>query len=108
MDEEHAARQAGVAAYHPRMLHWSTKGEQDDLRLWGNQISDISALAGLTNLKWLGLRYNIIRDISVLEGLTSLKSLDLEHNDLDLSPGSDSMKTIQMLIDRGVDVGYLP
>jgi hypothetical protein len=83
-------------------------GRLEQLNLGANDIGDISALAGLTNLKWLGLRYNKIRDISVLEGLTSLESVDLEYNHLDLSPGSDSMKTIQTLIDRGVDVGYLP
>ena len=34
-----------------------------------NEISDISPLAGLTNLKWLILIHNQISDISPLDGL---------------------------------------
>ncbi|EHK4067815.1 leucine-rich repeat domain-containing protein [Listeria monocytogenes] len=51
------------------------------------QISDISALSGLTNLKYLSLSGNQISDISALSGLTNLKYLDLNSNQIsDVSP----------------------
>jgi hypothetical protein len=50
------------------------------LFLWGNLISDISALADLTNLTQLFLWDNSISDISGLSGLTNLKMLSLEGN----------------------------
>lgn len=78
------------------------------LYLKSNQITDISPLAKLTNLEELSLNANQISDISVLEGLTNLQWLDLRNNRLDLSAGSESMKTIQTLIDRGVVVEYEP
>jgi len=57
------------------------------LDLNDNNISDISPLAGLTNLEWLVFTDNNISDISPLAGLTSLKSLDLVHNNIsDISP----------------------
>jgi len=51
------------------------------------EISDISFLAGLTNLKGLGLGSNNISDISVLAGLTNLESLGIYDNQIsDVSP----------------------
>ena len=38
------------------------------MNLGGNNISDISALARLTNLKWLVIQENLISDISPLDG----------------------------------------
>ena len=53
------------------------------LRLRNNSISDISALAGLTNLTWLNLGGNLmISDISVLSDLTNLTSLYLYGNSI--------------------------
>ncbi len=56
------------------------------LELNGNQITDISALAGLTNLTTLDLGWggssNQITDISALAGLTNLQSLDLAFNQI--------------------------
>jgi len=43
-----------------------------ELSLWSNQISDISALAGLKNLTVLSLGDNRISDINPLAGLTNL------------------------------------
>ena len=57
--------------------------------LWlnDNSISDISPLAGLTNLTHLGLHSNSISDISPLADLTNLILLDLEDNSIsDISP----------------------
>ena len=52
------------------------------LNLKSNDIKDISAVAGLTNLIILNLFANSIADISVLTGLTNLASLDLRGNPL--------------------------
>ena len=58
-----------------------------ELELFGNNISDISALAGLTNLTWLQLFGNNLSDISALAGLTNLTRLSLARNNLsDISP----------------------
>ena len=58
-----------------------------DLWLDSNSISDISALAGLTNLESLDLRNNSISDISPLAGLTNLTLLWLNDNSIsDISP----------------------
>ena len=46
----------------------------------GIQISDISALSELTNLKSLFLYNNQISDISALSGLTNLETLLLQGN----------------------------
>ena len=58
------------------------------LQLGGNQISDISPLAGLTKLRSLDLQGNQISDINPLAGLTELKwRLRLENNQIsDVSP----------------------
>ena len=59
----------------------------ESLRLWSNSISDISPLAGLTNLEYLYLSSNGISDISALSGLTHLEDLSLWKNSIsDLSP----------------------
>ena len=57
------------------------------LRGSGNQISDISPLALLTNLTELDLGNNQISDISPLSGLVNLTSLELSDNQIgDISP----------------------
>ena len=45
------------------------------LLLHTNSISDVSALAGLTNLKWLEVQHNEISDISPLDGLRENRKL---------------------------------
>ena len=63
------------------------------LELNGNQISDISPLAGLINLEGLELRQNQISDISPLAGLINLLSLNIRRNPLsDLSPLASAIK----------------
>ena len=52
------------------------------LNFWGNNISDISALASLTNLAGLWLGVNSISDISVVADLTHLINLGLEGNNI--------------------------
>jgi tetratricopeptide (TPR) repeat protein len=57
------------------------------LTFYGNEISDISPLANLTNLEGLDLRYNHITDISPLAGLLNLTYLTLDHNGIsDITP----------------------
>ena len=57
------------------------------LELSDNQISDLSPLAGLTQLERLELSDNRISDLSPLKGLTNLKWLNLHGNQIsDLSP----------------------
>jgi hypothetical protein len=58
-----------------------------DLTLMGNHILDISPLAELTNLTRLALNYNRISDLTPLAGLANLTNLLLEGNPIsDLSP----------------------
>ena len=57
------------------------------LFLGSNSISDLSPVAGLTNLTNLGLGSNTISDLSPVAGLTNLTSLSLDNNTIsDLSP----------------------
>ena len=53
-----------------------------ELDLENNNISDISALAGLNNLKILTLKNNNIRDISAMAGLSNLLRINLEDNNI--------------------------
>ena len=58
-----------------------------DLRLRQNSVSDISALAGLTNLEVLYLGTNSISNISPLAGLTQLMRLEINNNSIsDITP----------------------
>ncbi|MCL2568816.1 MAG: leucine-rich repeat domain-containing protein [Oscillospiraceae bacterium] len=58
-----------------------------DLHLGGNQISDLTPLAGLTNLTALSLDMNQISDLSPLAGLTNLTGLGLGMNQIsDITP----------------------
>jgi len=82
-----------------------------DLLLWGNQISDITPLTLLTSLCRLGLGMNEVFDISPLvdnSGLSAGDDVDLMYNYLDLTAGSQAMRDIQTLLDRGVYVSYEP
>lgn len=68
------------------------------LELRGNQISDISPLAGLINIEWLELFENQISDISALSDLTRLEYLWLYRNEIsDISPLS-KLKSLRLLI----------
>ncbi|MFA6419144.1 MAG: leucine-rich repeat domain-containing protein, partial [Candidatus Margulisiibacteriota bacterium] len=59
----------------------------EHLELRGAQVSDLSPLAGLTNLEWLDLSGTQVSDLSPLAGLTNLEWLDLTGTQVsDLSP----------------------
>lgn len=66
----------------------------EELYLSGNEISDITHLAGLTKLKKLSLyNNNTLSDISPLAGLTNLTDLDLYNNHIsDISALSNLKK----------------
>ena len=68
------------------------------LGVTGNRdLSNLSVLSGLTNLKWLDLRDCNISDISPLSGLTNLKWVNLEHNNIsDFSPLDDLPETTKI------------
>jgi Leucine-rich repeat (LRR) protein len=79
------------------------------LELNGNQLSDISSLASLTNLASHDLNSNQIYDISPLVenvGLGEGDEVWLEGNELDLWLGSEDQNNIQRLQERGVIVHY--
>jgi Leucine-rich repeat (LRR) protein len=62
-----------------------------------DNISDLSPIAGLTNLKWLTVRGNQINDISLLAGLTNLRTLYLEGNQIsDISALSSLTKLFHL------------
>ena len=57
------------------------------LYLGGTAVSDVSALAGLTNLEWLRLNGTAVSDVSALASLTNLVDLWLDHTAVsDVSP----------------------
>ncbi len=49
---------------------------------YNTQLSDVSALQGLTQLTSLSLHYNQLSDVSALQGLTQLTFLRLSGNPL--------------------------
>jgi internalin A len=58
-----------------------------DLSLGNNQVSEISPLSGLSNLRMLSLSSNQISDISPLSGLIGLTDLSLGNNQVsEISP----------------------
>ena len=77
---------------------------QTELLICDNQISDISPLAGLTNLTWLSLQDNQIGDIKPLGDNTGLGEGD--YVDLRVSPLSEPSvnEYLPALEARGVGV----
>jgi Leucine-rich repeat (LRR) protein len=76
------------------------------LNLINNQISDISAVSGLTNLTALDLSGNQISEISGISGLENLAVLDLGENQIiDISGLSGSLPNLKELYlgDNGID-----
>jgi len=86
-------------------------GSHEGVISTGNKIEDISSISSLTNLGYLTLDDNRISDITPLVencGFGEGDKIDLRHNYLDLTPGSEDMSNINILIDRGVEVSYEP
>ena len=84
------------------------------LGISNNNISDISPIMFNSNLSYLDLRDNNIKDISPLvlnindTNLSKGLKLDLSNNYLNLSEESQNAKDIQTLLDKGINVTYLP
>ena len=75
-----------------------------------NLISDVSALSGLTALRWLNLTYNRISDVSALSGLTALTRLDLYGNrisDVSALSGLTALTWLDLQNNRISDVSAL-
>ena len=71
--------------------HWGGKG---------NQVSDLSPIAGLINLRRLTLHYNPISDLSPLRGLKNLDYLVLNHTLVsDLSPVRSLTNLTELVLD---------
>ena len=66
-----------------------------------NEISDLTPLSGLTNLKVLDLADNNITAISALSGLTTLQTLDLRNNDVTNTARLSTMTHLKNLYVRG-------
>ena len=86
------------AATNLTRLNLGTERQEDGRSINSNSVSDLSPLAGLTNLTWLRLRNNSISDISPLAGLTNLTYLNLGGNLMisDISPlsGLTNLETL--------------
>ncbi|MBN2581611.1 MAG: leucine-rich repeat domain-containing protein, partial [Planctomycetes bacterium] len=80
--------------YHGDLLRPLQSAEQlkgltalECLTLWDSDVSDLSPLAGLVNLRELRLSHNEASDVSPLAGLTAMETLALDGNDIDdISP----------------------
>ena len=75
-------------------IRYAFKNKKQELNLGGNQIYDLTPLAGLKNLSWLNLRNNKIADLTQLQGLKNLTSLYLGDN---LFPPSQYDKLEELL-----------
>ena len=83
-----------------------------DVRLNGNNISDISPLSGASsNLSSLDLSNNNISDISPLSGASNLSSLNLSNNNIsDISPlsGASNLSSLNLSNNNISDISRLP
>ena len=86
----------------------------NDLRLanWGtgNQVSDLSPIAGLIDLRRLHLNDNPISDLSPLKGLTNLTHLEFDYGGIDdLSPIAGLINLERLYFHRGgpLDLSFL-
>ncbi len=77
----------------------------DELWLDHNKLSDLSPLAGLTNLKNLILMYNKnIADLSPLTGLTNLKALMLSGNNISDPTPLTGLTNLKDLMLSGINI----
>jgi subtilisin family serine protease len=74
----------------------------------GVNITDLTGMEHAVNLITLNLSGNRISSLSPLLLLDNLQTLDISLNDLNLSTDSPALQQIQTLLDKGVDVSYIP
>jgi len=81
-----------------------------NLWIWGNgRISDISALAGMTQMQSLWIKGNNISDIGALAGMTNLNVLYMEDNLVtDITPLSGLTKLTNLLLSGNPITDYGP
>ena len=82
----------------------------NQLRLDNNQITDISGLSGLKNLNQLWIGNNQITDISGLSGLTNLRSLYLYGNqitDISVLSGLTNLRSLYLYGNQITDISGL-
>jgi internalin A len=81
-----------------------------DLWIWGNHnITDISALAGMTQMESLWIKDNQITDISALANMKNLVYLYMEDNQVtDLSPLAGLTKLTNILLSGNPATDYSP
>ena len=73
-----------LSNWKARTPNWATETQ---LYLGGNQITDVTPLASLTELTYLSLNNNQITDVTPLASLTGLTRLYLDSNQItDRSP----------------------
>ena len=75
-----------------------------------NELTDVTPLAGLTNLTWLDLSHNQLTDVTALAALTQLTKLDVSRNQVtDAHPlaGLSELTTLKLNDNRLTDVTAL-
>ncbi|WP_058300648.1 leucine-rich repeat domain-containing protein [Gorillibacterium timonense] len=71
------------------------------LTSWGNQITDLSPLSGLKQLKELNLNENQVTNLSPLAGLTELRSLLISQNQIkDIRPLAGLVKLTELSLSQ--------
>ena len=81
-----------------------------ELHVRGKKLTDVSVLAGLTELKTLNLSFNKLTDLSPLAGLKQIEELDLRSNQLtDVSAlaGLKQLETLDLGFNQLTDVSSL-
>ena len=80
-----------------------------ELRLWGNQIDDLTPLSGLTGLVDLSLGSNQISDLTPLANLTNLTRLNLFGNQIsDLTPIAGLTNLSELVLSNNQIVDLTP
>ena len=103
--------QAGIPAAMAVLPEEAPVGAQTQrLDLSSRNLTDLSALAGLTGLRELDLRHNAVEDLWPLAGLTGLRVLHLSANRIaDLSPlaGLTALEQLSLAGNRIADLAPL-
>ena len=103
--------QAGIPAAMAVLPEEAPVGAQTQrLDLSSRNLTDLSALAGLTGLRELDLRHNAVEDLWPLAGLTGLRVLHLSANRIaDLSPlaGLTGLRVLHLSANRIGDLSPL-
>jgi Leucine-rich repeat (LRR) protein len=71
-----------------------------------NPITDVSSLVDLDKLYYIHFRNTRIKDLTPFLELESLESLNINDNKIDLRKGTENLKVVNTLIEKGVNVEY--